>query len=226
MGIGSVAFHGTLHRVSQALDEVPMLYCVMTYTFIGINQRYQLSGITRTILGIFLISYCAFLTILVTASHGPLQFALFHISFNSAHIFALYQAFRLYTDRRSSKKTSSRSSIDPSLLLFERGAFFYLSSFICWLADMFLCEYINPHYSTSFLPFNPQLHAWWHVLISIGLYCMGTLTLYERMEKIKGSGSASIEYFWNILPFVEMNERALISPILTRNRAKEGKHFF
>jgi hypothetical protein len=55
---------------------------------------------------------------------------------------------------------------------------------------------------------------------------MGTLTLYERMEKIKGSGSASIEYFWNILPFVEMNERALISPILTRNRAKEGKHFF
>lgn len=204
-----------------------MLYCVMTYTFIGLCQRYHLSGITRLILGITLICYCAFLTILVTASHGSLQFALFHISFNSAHLFALYQSFRLYTDRRSSKRILRRSSMDQGLLLFERGAFFYLSSFICWLADMFLCEYINPHYSTSYLPFNPQLHAWWHVFISIGLYCMGTLTLYERMEIKKGHGSTTLEYKWGVLPYVALSKRAgLTSPLLTRKRSQDANLFF
>ena len=226
MGIGSVAFHGTLHRFSQALDEVPMLYCVMTYTFIAICQRYPISGVKRLILGLSLILYCALLTILVTVSHGTLQFTLFHISFNSAHLFALFQAYRLYTDRCSSHKTRNTKKIDPSLLLFERGALFYVSSFICWLADMFLCEYINPHYSTSYLPFNPQLHAWWHIFISIGLYCMGVLTLYERMEKKKGHGSSTIEYRWMILPYVAMSDRALCSPLLTRQRAKENKLLF
>ena len=225
MGIGSVAFHGTLHRLSQALDEVPMLYCVMTYTFIGLCQRYPLSGFKRLILATTLILYCAFLTVLVTAAHGPLQFALFHLSFNTAHIFALYQAFRLYSDRRSAQRLR-KNKIDPSLLLFERGAFFYISSFVCWLSDMFLCEYINPHYETSFLPFNPQLHAWWHVFISIGLYCMGTLTLYERMEKIKGHGSTMIKYKWNILPYVSPSKDALRTPLLTRKRAKEALAFF
>ncbi len=225
MGIGSVAFHGTLHRITQAMDEVPMLYCVMTYTFIAINQRYELSGVTRAILGTFLICYCAFLTILVTAAHGTLQFALFHISFNSAHLLALYQAYRLYSDRKSSSRVLRSSKSDQGLLLFERGALFYLSAFVCWLTDMFLCEYINPHYSSSYLPFNPQLHAWWHIFISIGLYCMGTLTLYERMEKIKGSGSVSIQHFWKFIPFVKLHKRALNSPLLTRKRASD-QHFF
>jgi dihydroceramidase len=226
VGIGSVAFHATLHRFSQALDEVPMLYCVMTYTFIAICQRYPISAFQRLVLGISLILYCALLTILVTVSHGPLQFALFHISFNSAHLFALFQAYKLYTDRSLLCKSRNSKKTEQSLLLFERGALFYFSSFMCWLADMFLCEYINPHYSTSYLPFNPQLHAWWHIFISIGLYCMGVLTLHERMEKKKGTGSSTIEYRWMILPCVVMSDRALSSPLLTRQRARENKLLF
>ncbi|KAI8923932.1 ceramidase, partial [Entophlyctis helioformis] len=201
VGLGSVAFHGTLHKFAQALDEVPMLYSSLTFVYIGVCQRYRLLPSRRRLFATVLCLHAIVTTLLVTLSHGPLQFVLFHTSFGTAHVYALYHAVQVYRSRRARlmaaqhSLTSTQSSNghiqqqqqqaprDAILWTFERGAALYGSAMVCWIVDMTLCEYVNPGYeSTAVLPINPQLHAWWHVLASLGLYNMTLLTLAARVE--------------------------------------------
>ena len=42
----------------------------------------------------------------------------------------------------------------------------------CWLIDMFLCEYIE-----RALPFNPELHALWHIAAAGYVWCAALLAL-------------------------------------------------
>ena len=213
LGFGSVAFHGTLWKVCQAFDEVPMLYCVLTLSYISICHRYKPSNRMEQILGMSFLLYAVLLTILVTVSDGLIQFILFHVSFNSAHFFALYQCWLMYSIRKSKNNASKtrqgfilKENQKRILKTCERGALFYISAIICWLIDMFLCEYVNPMYSTSVLPFNPQLHSWWHFFISCALYHLSLMVLFERVETIKGSGSSRIDYFLSVIPYVAMNK--------------------
>jgi dihydroceramidase len=155
VGFGSVAFHGTLQKSSQALDEVPMLYTAFAFVYITINQKYVLKESQRYLLAIALISHAALTTYLVTAFHGHIQFFLFHISFGTAEFFSIYQLVTLYRSESGVKGSQAAK-------IFERGLFFYLFAFVFWMIDMLGCEYVNPWYSTSILPINPQFHGWWH----------------------------------------------------------------
>lgn len=98
---------------------------------------------------------------------------------------------------------------DHAAWIFELGLCAYLSAFLCWLADMFYCELLNPSYAGALMPVNPQLHAWWHVLVSCGLYNMALLTLVQRMETKLGRGCCCIRYLAvvggvGIIPYVHM----------------------
>jgi Ceramidase len=53
VGLGSVAFHGTLQKFTQALDEVPMLYSALAFAYIGICQTYNPKPSTRNMVRIF-----------------------------------------------------------------------------------------------------------------------------------------------------------------------------
>jgi dihydroceramidase len=155
VGIGSVAFHGTLQKASQALDEVPMLYTAFAFVYITINQKYVLKESQRYLLAIALISHAVLTTYLVTAFHGQLQFFLFHFSFGTAEFFSIYQLVTLYRSEAGEKGSQAAK-------IFERGLFFYLGAFVFWMIDMLGCEFVNPWYPTAVLPINPQFHGWWH----------------------------------------------------------------
>ncbi|KAI8912642.1 alkaline phytoceramidase family protein [Gorgonomyces haynaldii] len=200
VGLGSVAFHGTLQKFSQALDEVPMLYSALAFAYIGINQRYKLSRPTRMLLGSILTLHAALTTYLVTAFEGHYQFLLFHLSFGTAQTYALYQMVQIYRRRKR------RNAKDNAVWIFERGLLCYFAAFGCWLTDMLLCEYVNPGYPEAMLPLNPQFHAWWHILISMGLYNLALLTLYERVETLHGQGTARMEFTFYIIPYVRVSK--------------------
>lgn len=259
LGLGSVTFHGTLWKICQAADEVPMIYTVLTFAYIMIVQNYSLSQSSQKSLAIGLSLYAILLTGLVTLFDGPLQFALFHISFNSAHAYSLFEVWRIYRARvleladskknrsrggdspkmggiqtkighremesdesrrlllrgpsssksifkaseSSSSSSSSSTSKDPIIYTFHRGAFFYGIAVTCWLTDMLLCEWVNPVHGTSVLPYNPQLHAWWHVFISCGLYYISTLVLLHRVQFLGGGpGSARLGLLGGWIPYV------------------------
>ncbi|KAI8909181.1 alkaline phytoceramidase family protein [Gorgonomyces haynaldii] len=161
VGIGSTLFHMTLLKEHQAMDEVPMLWAAMTYVYIGITQNYQLSVLSKRLLGGSLMLHAIVTTLLVTLTNGSMQFKLFHISFASAEIYGLIQVgFVLY-----------RKRAQPNLLsLGILGFSSYLMGVMCWFTDFSLCEQMTG-------PWNPQLHGWWHVLVSLGLYCLTLILL-------------------------------------------------
>jgi dihydroceramidase len=200
VGIGSICFHGTLQKFSQALDEVPMLYSALSFLFITLCQRYPMKENTRRILATVLFCHAAITTYLVTAFEGTWQFIFFHISFGTAQIFAFYQMFHIY---RGLKRKGSKGRY---IGIFEEGLVYYFCSFACWLTDMLGCEYLNPWYDTAVVPFNPQFHAWWHLLISMGLYNLSLFTLFHRVATKYSEKHPRVVYLLWIVPVIKIDE--------------------
>ncbi|KAJ1336689.1 hypothetical protein BSLG_007008 [Batrachochytrium salamandrivorans] len=282
VGLGSVAFHGTLGKFSQALDEVPMLYSALSFSYIGICERYTPSASNQHYLALLLVFHSIFTTLLVTISEGYWQFFLFHLSFGTAQIYAIIQAVCIYRDRISklpyaksasmqrgemydvdesrqplldrrnnmdvtistdgkgalfnrrtsiddttsnmSRKLNKIQPLDPIVWTFRRGIFAYGTAAICWFADMFLCEYINPHYEGAILPVNPQFHAWWHILVSIGLYHLALLTLAARVNSKYGSGRSKLLFWLGIIPYINLVPKVPETAISVKVHPKTGNH--
>ncbi|KAJ3324909.1 Alkaline ceramidase 3 [Boothiomyces sp. JEL0866] len=201
VGLGSMAFHATLWKVSQALDEVPMLWSALTFLYIGITQRIQLSVFAQKILGTLLFVHAIFTTVLVTAFEGEWQFKLFHLSFSTAEICAIGQVISVYLKRRR----ANGGDIVTKLCI--RGLFMYALAVFLWGVEVFWCEYLNPWYPEALFPVNFHLHAWWHILVSFGLYLMSCLMLVESVEA-KQELHAELNSWYGI-PYVhfEKNKR-------------------
>src|SRR6266498_2312499 len=127
-------------------------------------------GKKGSLLPILLILHAILCTASITIATGALQFTFFHTSFGSIEVISVILMYRIY-----SLKKNSHPSIK---LLFERGLMIYVLAIITWLIDLHLCDYVNGK-DGSVLPFNPQLHAVWHILASSGLYLLVVLTLYN-----------------------------------------------
>jgi len=197
LGLGSVVFHTTLYKEGQALDEVPMLYSALTFLFILLAQRLNLSKRARTILATVLVIHAIFTTWLVTASKGAIQFIMFHVSFNSSQAVALVNLWLIYRERKRLNRPN-----DPALYIFERGLMLYLCAIIVWLIDLFGCQYLNTSYSTAVVPINPQFHSWWHALVSGGLYDMVLIVLLDHVEKQGKQGT--LRFYAGFLPYIHI----------------------
>jgi dihydroceramidase len=51
VGLGSIAFHATLKKSTQALDEVPMLFSAMSFLYVSIQLHLDLGQRKRQSLG-------------------------------------------------------------------------------------------------------------------------------------------------------------------------------
>lgn len=109
-------------------------------------------------------------TLQVVFNTGTLQFISFHLCFGTFEISSLYLMWRLYKDstnlRNPAPHLTKRDRAQYQWLA-RRGFILYLIAYICWQIDLTCCDFI----ATS-LPINPQLHAWWHVLVTCGIYHM------------------------------------------------------
>lgn len=105
-------------------------------------------------------------------------------------IYALSQLGMLLYDRKCSK------GIDGVVLIGIYGFIAYLTGVAVWSIDLFFCPSLQN-------PFNPQLHAWWHVFVSIGLYCMAVVLLVLEAEHQKKAQSVEWRY---LLPLVRLKD--------------------
>lgn len=55
--------------------------------------------------------------------------------------------------------------------------------FACWAIDRVACEILED----GPLPFNPQLHAYWHIFTALALHNAGLLAAWWEKEGQKGS---------------------------------------
>ncbi|KAJ2559189.1 hypothetical protein EV175_000451 [Coemansia sp. RSA 1933] len=159
VGIGSWLFHATLKYSMQMTDELPMLWAVSIACYIAITMQYS---VNKRVVRNILIIWTLFVTMLTAGFSGKVQFFLFQSSFNGLSLVMGYLCWRGKKDLENANMTNVAD-------LFATGIKIYLSAAVVWLIDTNMCEYINGRNSTSILPFNVQLHAWWHVLASLGL---------------------------------------------------------
>src|SRR5262249_59528008 len=79
VGLGSIAFHGTLRRELQMLDELPMLYLVTWLVWLLVENG------ARPRLGRWfpaaLVAYVLLATSAAAFTHGGVQFFAFHLPF-------------------------------------------------------------------------------------------------------------------------------------------------
>lgn len=177
IGLGSVAFHGTLQRWGQVLDEVPMLWSSLVFLWISVcnalGKQAEAAWSTRLAglmfcagagstwvyfnsgFGFFIVTYVLtvagiFITTLVRASYAPKRYA-------------------------AAKKYAYLS------VAFYGAGFFFL-----WIPEQVLCgNRIHDTHDSGLLALPIPLHAFFHITSSIGPLCFLTFVVYDFLEKRK-----------------------------------------
>jgi dihydroceramidase len=170
VGVGSIAFHGTLKFELQMLDEIPMLYLVtlMAYLLVEPGPAHRFGRW----LPAALLVYAILATLSDAFTRGRVQFFAFQISFGALELFCLLRVYRLSRDNGNR----------PVRLFFKLGLGFYLGAIALWFIDLRFCSVMSSGLAELGIP-NPQLHAWWHVLVSCGFYLLLIVVGYDRLRR-------------------------------------------
>ncbi|KAF9897060.1 Alkaline ceramidase 3 [Lobosporangium transversale] len=185
VGLGSIAFHGTLLFPLQMLDELPMVYSILSLAYCCIEDRsYRRYGTWFPIS----IALYGLLTTVVMLIAGPenhlLEFIVFQSSFAFVVLVVMSHIIKIYG-----------SIQDLSIKrLWVLTAMTALVSYIFWNIDFRMCDIMQS------LPVNPQLHAIWHVGASLSSYLVTLLVCYQRAENL--GRKPSMEWKWGVLPYV------------------------
>jgi len=187
VGIGSIAFHATLRFELQMLDELPMLWLalIMIYTLLE-NRPTRRFGYWFPVL---LVAHGTLVSLLTACTRGRMQFLTFQLGFESAEFYGLYRVWRIY-----------RRSRNPSVhRLFGWGMASYILALVLWGVDTRFCSLVSVTLPSWGL-FNPQLHAVWHVLVSLGFYALVLLIAQDRSDVL--GVEAKLERRFGIVPYL------------------------
>ncbi|KAI1321837.1 Alkaline ceramidase 3 [Mortierella claussenii] len=193
VGIGSFLFHATLLHKMQMLDELPMLYSVLTLFFCLIESRF---GPQPAWFPILLALHGIIVTFLVAFTEGNTQFYSFHGSFGSLELASLFLVYRVYRARKQEYPDVKRA--------FEVGIGLYMLAVGVWMTDLNFCESdllawlpnhelrkqlhawmgylsLSKYPQREWIVKDLYLHAWWHTFVSMGLYLLSTVIMLDGL---------------------------------------------
>ena len=160
-----MAFHATLLKSAQALDELPMVYCSLVMTYCVVirrkDEQNDLAIIKRW--RRFFTLYALAFTWAYFKSED--YFLLFLASFAAVVTYLVIQGWRIvFRDRQS---RTLRMLYLVAALSFIAGVGMF------WLPERQLgCDHALQAL---------HLHAWWHVLALTGTYVGFLLVVYDRL---------------------------------------------
>lgn len=170
VGLGSIAFHGTLRFELQMLDELPMLYLVTWLVWLLVE-----TGPERRLGTWFpaaLVAYLLLATAGATLNRGDVQFLAFHLSFGALELFCLGRVgwLALQPENRAIQRR------------FALGLAAYVGGIGIWFVDLKACPWVSVTLPAHGVP-NPQLHAWWHLLVSLGFFLLLGVVSFDRQRR-------------------------------------------
>lgn len=142
VGLGSVAYHGTLQRWGQAMDEVSMIWAAASLLYVVLEPA---PAVARPWLAPALLSYCA----VFSAAYFFLPFEVFLSSYIALVLALFYGALRSY---QRVMDANVRTMLVVSALFYVAGFAFF------WLPDKLMCERVQ----------SLQFHALFHVTSTVG----------------------------------------------------------
>lgn len=174
VGLGSAAFHGTLLRLPQAFDELPMVWFSLVASWAVIHRRTPQggglwSGLAMTVFGVgFTWAYF----------RAEAYFTLFISTYASLIAFvALRSAWVTWV--RGNDRVAHR------WLAVACGGFF-CGLFFAWVPEHLILACDHPLQAL-------QLHGWWHLLAGIGVF---TWTIWLAIDRAPIAGRRWVQAGW------------------------------
>ena len=179
VGLGSMLFHGTLTSWGQQLDELPMVWHLLTALYCLNRESYGCAkekGILTGLLAAYAVIFSIGHLILKTTTT-------FQVHFGVLIAFALSLMYKRFS------KVDAGNNGQQIIALFSISG---VLAFACWLLDYHGCSYVSQ------LPLNPHGHMWWHIGMGYSAYCsVVMLKIFESAE----AGKMLDVKFWCGLPF-------------------------
>ena len=175
VGVGSAAFHGTLLREGQVLDEVPMLWASVSLVYLAITFRST---------SIVPLIVCVVYGIISTLVY-------FYVSFEG---FILAYALTVFTlvvlSAMELRRLAENKSIVKYLIL---SAGSYIGGlFVFWIPEQILCgNRLEVHHQSILM--RLQFHAIFHITSCLGTYYF---MIYAVMAQY---------YTWKRNPYIVMH---------------------
>ena len=194
VGVGSLAFHGTLTHVGQQGDETPMIFLSCAWLYVCAFMPPSGEAARRKAWTRGLVAFCAVFSVV----HYVYRFV---VSFQvSIAFFNLYQVWGILDLTQKSNDRAVKS-------VSHAYVFFLFAAFLLWNIDQHFCVslYSLPHG----VP-NPQLHAWWHILVSVAAHCGAVALEFFRAERLRASsarGAPRIAWVGGVLPVCLLGDR-------------------
>lgn len=167
VGVGSTLFHGTLQYHHQLLDELPMLYLILSASW-GLYERNDVSGSfmgkVRAVL-LFVISVLCSVFLALTEKNNPAHKAahlVMVLSFAISLIYVFTGASIASGEHQAQLGKEYRNVMGE---MFSWSFLFLVIALVSWVMDNLMCDVLHK------LPIYPQLHALgWHLGTAIACY--------------------------------------------------------
>ncbi|GAO47320.1 alkaline phytoceramidase [Saitoella complicata NRRL Y-17804] len=216
VGWGSIAFHATLKKEGQWMDEGPMVWTCLVVIYIFVRARYQKEHRKKVQwFKSFAVGYGVVCTALITILRGPVQFTTFHILFGIIEFSGLAltylavpssSSFSPNTPSSTTTTTTTIPSAQEMRSLFRLGTSLYALGVAFWMFDLHLCSHLSPLGSWP----NPQGHAVWHACVSAGFYVLNLICGIEDAGA-RGEG-VRVRWWGGYLPLlVPADEKGIVS---------------
>jgi len=201
VGLGSVAFHGALLLEYQLLDELPMIWSVLTWVYIYRTMQSPRKGKPEDrVLAIWLSIFGVVWGIFAPWVH-------FHapIAFQSLFVVLLgYSMISSHAYWKTCKNITAKNMYIFYNVSLAVGVIF-------WLLDKHACNHLYATLGDFWLhKYIGSFHGYWHCLMSMNVYLAPVFTAIVRAQVL--DVPASIRWWLGVFPYVKReNKRLLLS---------------
>ncbi|KAK4152261.1 ceramidase-domain-containing protein [Chaetomidium leptoderma] len=172
VGLGSMAFHTTLHYEMQLADELPMIYTVCIMAFATFS--YRRSAKVKALIAAALVGVATFITVYYLYAKDPVFHQVAYGLLTAATVFSSSYAM----ERDLKPKLSQRNPAECGRYMREMhrlgltGILLFLAGFFMWNMDNIYCHDLTITKKQIMLPWSVILegHGWWHVLTGLAYH--------------------------------------------------------
>jgi len=191
VGLGSVAFHGTLLLEYQLLDELPMLWGMLGFMYIYYTMESPPKGRAEdsTLANLLAIAGIAWgIGAPWVHYHTPIVFQ---------SLFVLLMAFMMYKSFRYWKICTNKTARQ----MFVFYHFSIAASAAIWLVDKHACNTLHDTFGHYWWhKYVGSFHGYWHCLMAVNIYIAPVFAAAIRSQILKKH--ATIKWFGGIVPYV------------------------